>query len=121
MSERATRGVRAPIRAVPVRAAGGNEEAYNRALREEEQRAATAPMMPLPKAKSMAQRYLDAAARQAKMDPFRSDLERAKVAAQEKAAALTKAVVTEMQRLYAAEAATAPPCHCGCRVAVRKG
>ena len=66
VSERATRGVRAPIRAVPVRAAGGNEEAYNRALREEEQRAATAPMMPLPKAKSMAQRYLDAAARQAR-------------------------------------------------------
>lgn len=121
VSERANRGVRAPNRAVSGRAAGGNEEAYNRALREEEQRAAAAPMAPLPKVKSRAQRYLDAAARQAKMDHYRPSLERAKVAAQPKAAALAKAVVAATQRLYADAAATAPPCLCGCRVAERTG
>ena len=121
VSERANRGVRAPNRANSGRAAGGNAEAYNRVLREEEERVAAAPGAPMPKVKSRAQRYLEAAARQTKMDPYRPDLERAKVAAQPKAAALAKAVVAGTQRLYADAAATAPPCLCGCGVAERTG
>lgn len=110
LSERANRGVRAPNRGVPRPAAASNAEAYNRAVRDMEARAATAPTVPPPqRVKSGAQRQLDAAARQAKMDPYRRGLEEAKVAAQPKAEALAKAVAARTQELYAAAAAVAPP------------